>query len=107
MALNLSEAIHVSAFLRMDAVTCTYVPSKRQLTHIFYRHHQSEPMVRIRRSGLHHRRFGDGAGHGTRTRIPLLRTRAKKIRLEHDMGVYGVIMCDHVSVVFLGIFAGL
>lgn len=63
-------------------------------------------MVPIGRSSLHHRRLGDGAGHGARTRLPLLRPRTKKIGAEHDMGMYGFTIGDYVPVVFLGILVG-
>ena len=64
-------------------------------------------MVSIRRSSIYHRSLSNGAGHGTRSRLPVLWTRTKKVCIEHDMGVYGIVIGDHVSVVLLGILAGI
>ena len=109
--MQLLEATHVRLSVpRVDAtITCKKPQSTMnmlQLTRNFYRLPKLKPMVPIGRSSVHHRRFGDGAGHGTRTRLPLLRPRAKKIGTEHDMGVYGIIVGDYVPVVFLGILVG-
>lgn len=63
-------------------------------------------MVPIGRSSIYHRGFGHGVDHGPWPGLPLLRTRAKKVSIEHDMGVHGIMFGYHFPVVFMGIFLG-
>lgn len=59
------------------------------------------------RPGVHARRLSNGHGHDSRPGLPLLRSRAAKIRSQHDLGVYGFNVHRHLSVVFLGLLARL
>ena len=62
-------------------------------------------MVSIRRSGVHHRGFGHGAGHDTRTGLPIFGPCTKKVGTQYDMGVYGLFHRCHIPMVLLGLFA--
>lgn len=68
--------------------------------------HQSESMVRCRRSSLHNSGFGHGAGYDTGFGLPVLWPRTAEVCFEHDMGMYGLFLRDHIPMVFLGIFLG-
>lgn len=59
------------------------------------------------RSGIHYRRLGDGLSHGTGSRFSLLWLGTKKVGFVHDMGLHGFLLGRHVSMVLLGLFAGL
>ena len=61
-------------------------------------------MVSPWRSGLHHRGLGHGPGHGTGTRVPILRTCKKKIRVVDDLGMYGFYERYNIPVVLVGLF---
>jgi hypothetical protein len=63
-------------------------------------------MVPIGRPSIHHRGFGDGAGHGPGTWISLFRPRPTKVCLVDDVGMYGSWICCYIPVVLLGILIG-
>lgn len=67
---------------------------------------ESESMVHLRRSVLHHRGLGHGGGHDTGPGFPLLRFGPPKIGTEHDLGLYGFILRHHLPMVLLGLLAG-
>jgi hypothetical protein len=68
---------------------------------------KSEQMVPIRRSGLHHRGFSHGVGHGTGSRIPLFWSRTKKVGSIDDLGLHGFLFHHHLPMVLLGLFFGI
>lgn len=68
---------------------------------------ESESMVCPWRSSVHYCRFGYGGGHDTRPRISLLGAGEEEIRSDHALGYHGLILCHHIPMVFLGLFARL
>lgn len=68
---------------------------------------KSKPMVFPRRSSVHYCRFGHGAGHDTRSRLSVLGASKEKIRSDHALGYHGLLLCRYISVVLLGLFAGI
>lgn len=47
-----------------------------------------------------------GLDHGPGPGIPILRSCATKVGIVHDLGVYGLVLNNSVSMVLLGLFAG-
>ena len=68
---------------------------------------KSKPVVFLRRSSVHYCRFGHGAGHDTWSRISVLGAGKEKICSDHALGCHGLLLCRHISVVLLGLFAGI
>lgn len=64
-------------------------------------------MVPIRRFGLHHHRFGDGAYHGPRSRISLFWFGTPQVRSVVDLGLCWLVSCRQLPMVLLGVFASL
>ena len=67
---------------------------------------KSESMVFPRRPSLYHYRLRHGRGHDTRPRISLLGAGKEKVGFEHDLGLHGLLLGHHLSMVLLGLFAG-
>jgi hypothetical protein len=67
------------------------------------RNNQFKPVVPVRRYSIHPRLLLHGARHDSRHRLPLLRTRASKISTLHDLGLYGLLLCDNLPMVLLGL----
>ena len=79
------------------------------LTHHFLAHSQNkpQPMVPIRRLGLHHNMFLHGPNHDPGHRLPLLRPRPPQIRVNHDLGRHGLLLHHHLPMVPVGLQPGL
>lgn len=71
-----------------------------------YRFGEFKSMVFARRPGIHPRGFGHGGGHDTRSGLPLFRIGPKKVGPDHDLGLHDEFLRHHLSMVLLGIFAG-
>lgn len=70
-------------------------------------HRKLEPMVPIRRPGLHHCCVLYGPDYDPGYRLSLLRTVTKKVGLVPDLGLHDVLQCHCISVVLLGLLARL
>ena len=68
---------------------------------------KSKSMVLPWRSSLYSRCFGHGGSHDTGARIPLLRLGPEEVRSDDDLGYHGLVLCHHISMVLLGLFAGI
>ena len=64
-------------------------------------------MVSIRRSGVYHRGLGHGTADDTRPGLPLFGPGEEEISAEHALGNNGIFLRHHISVVLLGLFAGI
>ena len=62
-------------------------------------------MVSIWRPGLHPRGLGYGVVDGSRSGLPILRSRAKEIGIVIDVGLHGRRLNSQLSVVLLGILS--
>lgn len=76
------------------------------LTVILYSHREPQPMVPIRRPGLHPHFFGHGVAHGPRHRLPLLRSRPQKVGPVAHLGGHDVLQCHRLPMVLLGLLLG-
>lgn len=64
-------------------------------------------MVFPGRPGVYHRGFGHGASDDTGARLSLLGVGTEEVSARHGLGLHGLLFSHHVSMVFLGLFAGL
>ena len=71
-----------------------------------YSYRELESVVCCWRPSLHHSGLGHGGGHDTRSWLPLLWSCAKKVGVEHDLGLYGLVLHHYVPMVLLGLFVG-
>ena len=68
---------------------------------------KSKSMVYHWRPSVHYRRFSHGSGHDTRPGIPLFGAGKEEIGPHHALGYHGLLLRHHISMVFLGLFAGI
>ena len=65
-----------------------------------------EPMVPVRRPGLHYRIIMHGTSHDPGHRLSLLRFGAQKVSIVSHMGLHDVFQRRHLPMVLLGLFLG-
>lgn len=72
-----------------------------------YSRRKSQSMVRPWGPGVYPRRVVYGSAHDPWSRISLLGTGTQEVCTVHDLGVHGLLLCYRLSVVFLGLLAGI
>lgn len=102
-----------STFLLLNSITPTIAPrpscsdcGTMQVANRRPSGREFESMVRPRGPSVHYCRFSHGSGHDTRPWISVLGAGEEEIRPHHALGYHGLLFRHHVSMVLLGLFAG-